>query len=102
MRVNIQVLALPMLSEALGAKELTVDFEGEAVADLLDHLVLRYGQKAKKALQDESGQLDMSIQILLNGKEWITHDRLDTRLKEGDSIAFMLLAAGGGKEKRYG
>jgi len=101
-RVNIQVLALPMLSEALGAKELTVDFEGEAVADLLDHLVLRYGQKAKKALQDESGQLDMSIQILLNGKEWITHDRLDTRLKEGDSIAFMLLAAGGGKEKCNG
>lgn len=102
MRVNIQVLALPMLSEALGAKELAVDLEGETVADLIDYLVLRYGQKAKKALQDERGQLDMSIQLLLNGKEWITHDRLDTRLKEGDSIAFMLLAAGGRKEKRYG
>jgi len=95
MQVTLKILALPMLSEAVGAKELTIGFEGETVSDLVEYLVKRFGPKAKRALHDEKGELDLMIQILLNEKEWITRDRLDITLKEGDTLAFMFLAAGG-------
>lgn len=95
MKVTLKILALPMLSQAVGAKELAVDFEGETVNDLIAHLVERFGPKAKKALYDEKGELDLMIQMLLNGKEWITRNRLNSPLREGDTLALMFLAAGG-------
>jgi len=88
-------MALPALARAMGGRKLKVDFPGETVGDLLDHIVKRYGRAAKEALLDEEGQLDTIIQILINEKEWVVHDELDLPLKEGDSVIFMLLVAGG-------
>jgi len=94
MRVRLKVL-LPVLTEAMGRKELEVEFAGETVNDLIEHLVARYGRKARQALYDEKGQLDPLIQVLLNGKEWVTHDRLDTALQDGDNVVLMIMMAGG-------
>jgi MoaD family protein len=95
MKVNLKILGLPTLSKVMGKKELEVNFEGTTVNDLISYIVKRYGRKAKEALLNEDGKLDITIQVLLNGREWITHDRLDTILKDGDSIALMLMIAGG-------
>ena len=95
MKVNLKILGLPTLSKVTGRKELDVNFEGKTVNDLIDYIVKRYGRKAEETLLDEEGKLDITIQVLLNGREWITHDRLDTVLKDGDSIALMLMVAGG-------
>jgi MoaD family protein len=94
MKVRLKVL-LPVLPEAMGRKELDVEFAGETVSDLIDHLVARYGRQAKRALYDDRGQLDPVVQILLNGEEWVTHDRLDRALQDGDQIVLMLMLAGG-------
>jgi MoaD family protein len=94
MRLNLKLL-VPVLPEAIGRKELEVEFAGETVNDLIEHLVARYGRKARQALYDEKGQLDPVVQVLLNGKEWVTHDRLDTALKDGDSVVLMVMMAGG-------
>ncbi|MBE9506484.1 MAG: MoaD/ThiS family protein [Chloroflexi bacterium] len=88
-------LFLPVLPETIGRKELQVEFAGETVNDLIEHMVARYGRKAKQALYDETGKLDPVIQVLLNGKEWVTHDRLDTALQDGDSVVLMIMMAGG-------
>jgi MoaD family protein len=95
LKVNLKILGLPTLSKVTGKKELDVNFEGKTVNDLIDYIVKRYGRKAAEALLDEEGKLDITIQVLLNGREWITHDRLDTVLKDSDSIALMLMVAGG-------
>ncbi len=95
MKVNLKILGLPNLSKVTGKKELDVNFEGTTVNDLIGYIVKRYGRKAEEALLDEKGKLDVTIQVLLNGREWITHDRFDTVLKDGDSIALMLMVAGG-------
>ncbi len=94
MRVHLKIL-LPVLPEAIGRKELEVEFAGETVNDLIEHLIARYGRKARQALFDEKGKLDPVVQVLLNGKEWITHDRLDTALQDGDSVVLMIMMAGG-------
>jgi MoaD family protein len=95
MKVSLKILGLPTLSKVTGKKELNANFEGKTVNDLIDYLIKRYGRKAAEALLDEEGKLDITIQVLLNGREWITHDRLDTVLKDGDNIALMLMVAGG-------
>ena len=94
MKVHLKIL-LPVLPEAIGRKELEVEFNGETVNDLIEHLVERYGRKARQALCDEKGGLDPVVQVLLNGEEWITHDRLGTPLQDGDSVVLMIMMAGG-------
>jgi MoaD family protein len=94
MRLNLKIL-LPVLPEAIGRKELEVQFAGETVNDLIEYLIARYGRKARQALYDERGQLDPVVQVLLNGKEWVTHDRLDTALQDGDNVVLMIMLAGG-------
>ena len=93
-KVNLKIL-LPVLSEATGRKELEVEFAGETVNDLIEHLVARYGREARKALYNEKGGLDSVVQVLVNGQEWITHDRLDAALQDGDSVVLMMMMAGG-------
>ena len=94
MKVHLKML-LPVLPEAVGRKDLEVEFAGETVNDLLDHLIARYGRKARQALLDDQGQLDPVVQVLLNGEEWIRHDQLDRALQDGDQVILMLMLAGG-------
>lgn len=94
MKVNLKIF-LPALPEAVGRRELKVEFAGETVNDLIEHLIMRYGRKARQALYDEKNELDPVIQILLNGKEWVTHDQLDATLQDGDSVILMMMMAGG-------
>ncbi len=94
MKVHLKVF-LPALPEALGRKELEVEFAGQTVNDLIEHLVARYGRQAKQALLTRQGTLDPVVQVLLNGEEWVTHDRLDTVLQDGDDVALMMMMAGG-------
>jgi hypothetical protein len=65
MKVNLKIL-LPKLPEAIGRKELEVEFAGETVNDLIEHLVARHGRKARQALYDEKGKLDPVVQVLLS------------------------------------
>jgi MoaD family protein len=94
MKVHLHIF-LPVLPEAIGSKELQIEFAGKTINDLIEHLIARYGRKARQALYDREGQLDPVVQILLNGERWVTHDRLDTLLHDGDDVRFMLVLAGG-------
>ncbi len=94
MRIHLRIF-LPVLPEAIGRRELQVEFAGETVNDLIEHLVAQYGRKARQALYDSTGELDPVVQVLLNGEEWVTHDRLDTTLQDGDNVMLMIVMAGG-------
>jgi molybdopterin converting factor small subunit len=95
MKIGLHLMALPALARAMGGKKHDLDFPGETVADLIEHLVKQHGRAAKEALLDQEGRLDPIIQILVNEKEWVVHDELDVPLQEGDSVILMLLVAGG-------
>jgi molybdopterin converting factor small subunit len=95
MRVELRTMALPALAKALGGKRVDVDFQGNTVADLIQHLVEQHGPAARGALLDEDGNLDDIIQVLVNEKQWVVHDDMKVALKEGDSVILMLLVVGG-------
>jgi len=94
MKVHLKIF-LPGLPEAIGRRELDVEFAGETVNDLIEHLIEEYGRQARQALYDEKGQWDPVVQILVNGEQWVTLDRFDTVLQDGDDVIFMLMIAGG-------
>jgi molybdopterin converting factor small subunit len=100
MKITIQILGLPDLSQALGTRETEVDVPGRTVTvqHALDHLVQHFGPPVRKALYDRQESLNPMIQIALNGKTFIPSDSLDTSLREGDILIFMLLMAGGASE----
>jgi MoaD family protein len=94
MKVNLRIF-LPTVPEIIGRKELEVEFSGETINDLIDHLVTKYGKKVRHTLYDEEGKLDQLVQVLHNGESWINNEELNTILQEGDEIVLMMMLGGG-------
>jgi molybdopterin converting factor small subunit len=86
---------LPKVARIVGNKSIVFDLQGRHIQDLIMEISERYGQEIRTFLLDESGQLDTVFKIQLNKTQWISRDRLDTPLREGDRVTFMMLVGGG-------
>ena len=95
MKVNVEFLGFPMVSDVVGKKKLEIEISGNTVQHVIDELIRLYGKKVKDAFYDEKGNFDVMIQIALNGKTFISASEATTPLGEGDTLIFMLLLAGG-------
>jgi molybdopterin converting factor small subunit len=97
MNITVEILGLPNLAEAMGKREDHVELSHEpfTIRGLLHGLIERYGPSMRAALFDSKGDLNAIIQIALNDNAFITPEKLDTPLREGDKVTFMLLMAGG-------
>ncbi|MCU0605360.1 MAG: MoaD/ThiS family protein [Desulfobacterales bacterium] len=95
MKITVESLGLPTLSAVIGRKA-ELEFNGATVADLIRQLVGRFGPKARAVLLDGDGQLDLTIQVMVNDEGFLVREDLPKReLKDGDRIRFMLLVGGG-------
>ena len=95
MKIHLDTRRVPDLTKALGKENIDFEFNGETVGDLIEGLASKYGAKAREALYDSRGNFDGMIQIILNSKEWVPSDKLETRLKPDDRVSLMLLIGGG-------
>jgi len=95
MKINVEFLGLPMISDVVGKKKLQLELSGETVKDVIGELIKRYGKKVGEGFCDAEGNFDPMIQIALNGKTFIPSDKHNTPLNEGDSLIFMLPLSGG-------
>lgn len=95
MKINLEFLGFPMVSDAVGKRKLELNISGATVKDVIDELINRYGKKVRDAFYDTQGSFDLMIQISLNGKSFIPPDKHNISLNEGDTLVFMLLLAGG-------
>ena len=95
MKVKIEIVGDPMLSDVIGKKKFELEVPGKTVKDLIEELIGKYGGKVRNVLYGEKGTFDPMIQIALNGEKWIPADRHDTTLRDGDTLIFMILLAGG-------
>ena len=95
MKIQVESLGLPTLSKLIGKKS-QVEMPKGAVADLISQIVDRNGRPARKILLDQTGQLDLAIQVMVNDEGFLPRDQYSQRiLKDGDSVKFMLLVGGG-------
>ena len=95
MKIQVESLGLPTLASLIG-KKAQIELSGYTVADLINHITRRHGHKARQILLDLNGELDLTIQVMINDDGFVPRDELSQRnLKEGDKVRFMLLAGGG-------
>jgi len=95
MRIYVESLGLPTLSAVIG-KKAEMDFDGVSVADLIANITQRFGPKARQALLDSNGELDLTIQVMVNDQGFIQREKLaDYVLEAGDRVKLMLLVGGG-------
>ncbi len=95
MKINVEFLGFPTVSDVVGKKKMSLDIPGNTVKNVIDELVGLYGKKVKDSFYDEKGNLDVTIQMMLNGKLFSSADIQSPSLNEGDTLTFMLLLAGG-------
>lgn len=90
MKVNVKFNGMPILYKTLNKKkEILIEFPGKTLRELVDYLVGKFGAPIKRALLDNSNDIDMEIRVVLNTVTYLSGDRMDTPLKEGDTLAFM-------------
>jgi len=95
MKVRVEALGLPTLSAIIG-KKVTVEMPPGHITDLIQLLVRRHGNKVRQVLLDAQGELDLTIQVMLNDDGFVSREKLpQTPLNEGDLVRLMLLAGGG-------
>ena len=95
MKITVEFLGLPNLSGILGKKS-EIEFPGGTVSDLTSTLIQRHGYKVKQMLIDSEGQLDSTIQIMINDDGFLPrHQFSEKSINENDIVRFMLLAGGG-------
>jgi molybdopterin converting factor small subunit len=95
MKIRLEFQGLPMVFDLVGKKKLELNISGTTVKDVIDELVNRYGKKVRDTFYDTNGNVDLMIQISLNGKSFISPKKHNISLNEGDTLVFMLLLGGG-------
>ncbi len=95
MKIHVEFLGFPMVSDVIGTKKMELDISGDSAQNVIDELIRCYGKKVEQAFYDDKGRLDVTLQMTLNGKTLISADQLHAPLKDGDTLTFVLLLAGG-------
>ncbi|MEE9399182.1 MAG: MoaD/ThiS family protein [Dehalococcoidales bacterium] len=95
MKIKVELLGLPTLSSLIGKKS-EVEITGETVTDLVAHLAKRHGHKVRQILLDQKGDLDSTIQVIVNEESFMPREEISLRtLQDGDKVIILLLAGGG-------
>jgi len=95
MKVTVEFLSLPLITQPLGKKKIDIEFHGSTLADLARELGSTI-KRAKDVLLRADGMIDDDIQIYINGTNAVDRDQsAGVTLSEGDAVTFMMLVAGG-------
>jgi len=94
--MKAQVKFFTTLREITGKKEEEVESSGTiTVKELLTQLSKKYGTEFTDYIYDEKGNVRTHIQILINGRGINVFQGLETKLKEGDTVAIFPPVGGG-------
>jgi hypothetical protein len=88
MKVNIEIAGLPLYKTFGKSKKIEFDFPGKTLKELIDAMVRKFGFEVKKFLLDKNGDIDMDIRVLLNGATYLTENRMQVSLNDGDTLVF--------------
>jgi molybdopterin converting factor small subunit len=93
--IRVEFMGFPMVEERLGKKSVETDVRHGTLRDVIECLIREHGKTMKETFYREDDRLDPIIQVSLNGASFLLADHMDRPVREGDSVAFMLMLAGG-------
>jgi hypothetical protein len=88
MKVNVEIAGLPLYKTFGKNKKIEFEFPGSTLKELIDAMVRKFGFEVKKFLLDKNGDVDMDIRLLLNGATYLSENRMQTSLNDGDTLIF--------------
>lgn len=91
--MNVKVELSGVLSQV--SCEKTAAVEASTLAEALERLASRYGGEFRERLFDNTGKPRRFINIYVNGKDCRFLKRLNTELREGDTISIIPAVSGG-------
>ena len=84
MKVTVEFLSLPLITQPLGKKKIDMEFQGSTLSDLARDLGSKI-KRAKDILLRSDGVIDDDIQIYINGDRVQREESDNKKLSEGDS-----------------
>lgn len=94
--MKVRVKFFTTLREITGKKEEEVESSSTiTVKELLTQLSKKHGTEFTDYVYDEKGNVHTHIQILINGRSIDVFQGLETKLKEGDTVAIFPPVGGG-------
>jgi hypothetical protein len=89
MKVNVQVVGLTALYEALRKNEnIQVEFPGKSMRQLIDALEGQFGINVRKSLLNENGDFNPRVRVVINGVIYSPENCMRAALKNGDTLVF--------------
>jgi molybdopterin synthase sulfur carrier subunit len=94
--VKVTVRVYATLGELFKSKHIELSTPAKTVKELIDFLSAQYNPQFKELLIDaNTGCVRRSYKILVNGRAIDFLDKLDTRIADGDRVAFFPPVGGG-------
>ncbi|MGQ4913258.1 MAG: ubiquitin-like small modifier protein 1 [Candidatus Asgardarchaeia archaeon] len=93
--MGIRVKFFAALWEITGEKEVELNGTNMTVRELLQKLIERYGEKFKKEIMDNDDKVKDHYVILVNGRNIVFLDGVNTKVKDGDLISIFPPVGGG-------
>jgi molybdopterin synthase sulfur carrier subunit len=93
--MHVIVRTIGPYTEQFGFHQLTVNFKGRTVHDLLHQLCKEQGTRFCNTVFTQEGKLRRYIKVLVNGRGLHVLRGLDTPLSDGDVVALFPPVAGG-------
>ena len=91
MKIRLEWLGmLGFLSAFKDENETCVEFVGDTVEDLMNHLFSKIESKEKHMLLNEQGKISPELLIFLNGKPILSPNRFSQMLGENDLVELAL------------
>lgn len=91
----IRVKFFAALWEITGEKETEIDAKGITVKELLYKLFERYGDKLKKEIMENDDKVRDHYVILVNGRNIVFLNGIDTKIDDGALISIFPPVGGG-------
>jgi molybdopterin synthase sulfur carrier subunit len=93
---KVTIRAFATLGELLRSKTIDAFTPATTVRELIDYIAMEYNPQFKERLIDpKKGEARKFYKILVNGRDIDFLDGLETKLKEGDTVAFFPPVGGG-------
>ncbi len=93
--MKVSVRFFTNFRDAAGTSQDTVDVGGNTVGDVIDTLVIQYGDRLRQEIFQPDGNIKPSVKVLLNGSFVNSTAPLRDVVKEGDTLSFVPAMFGG-------
>ncbi|KKM16336.1 hypothetical protein LCGC14_1686860 [marine sediment metagenome] len=91
---NVTLKLVAIFTDDVGLTYINYD-NVDTLGEIINQFMDQYGRKIRKSFVDSQGKLENHAIILVNGRNHLFLDGLDTKLRDGDEIVLSPPIVGG-------